>query len=68
MTMRGSRCCGEIKITPQAHRETAESVARIILVDLCDSQDVRDSYAQSASIDELIQRLAGVLIVNSRGV
>jgi len=46
----------------------AESVVKSILIDLCDSQDVRDSYAQSATIDELIQRLAGVLIVNSRGV
>ncbi len=51
---------------PVGAPENAESVAKSILIDLCESQDVRDSYAPSVRIDELIQRLAGVLLVNSR--
>ena len=47
---------------------TAESVAKSILIDLCEGQEVRDSHGQSRTMDELVQRLAGVLIDNSRGV
>ena len=47
---------------------SAESVAKSILIDLCEGQEVRDSYGQSSTIDELVQRLAGVLVVNSIGL
>jgi len=47
---------------------TAESVAKSILIDLCEGQEVRDSHGQSSTMDELVQRLAGVLIVNSIGL
>jgi hypothetical protein len=47
---------------------TAESVAQSILIDLCEGQEVRDSHGQSRTTDELVQRLAGVLIVNSVGL
>jgi len=47
---------------------TVESVAKSTLIDLCEGQEVRDSYEQSSTTDELVQRLAGVLIVNSIGL
>ncbi len=53
--------------SPVGAPETAESVARNILLDLCEGQSVRDSRAQSTTLNELVQRLAGVLIANSRG-
>jgi len=54
--------------SPVGAPQTVESVARSILMDLCEGQSVRDSGAQSSTLDELVQRLAGVLIDHSRGV
>jgi len=54
--------------SPVGAPETVESVAKSILVDLCEGQSVRDSDAPSVTLDELVQRLAGVLIDHSRGV
>jgi hypothetical protein len=53
--------------SPVGAPETPEYVARSILLDLCEGQSVRDSGAQSTTLNELVQRLAGVLIANSRG-
>ena len=44
---------------------TAKSVMKSILVDLCESQGVRDSPGQSRDPDKLVERLAGVLIDHS---
>ena len=54
--------------SPIGAPETVESLARSILVDLCEGQSVRDSIAESLALDELVRRLAGVLIFHSPGV
>ena len=51
--------------SPIGKPETAESVAESILADLCESQSVRDSIAESTKIDELVRRLAGISINHS---
>jgi hypothetical protein len=45
----------------------AEGLARDILIDLCESNDLPDSLSPSRTIDELVQRLASILIRNGTG-
>ncbi len=53
--------------SPVGAPETADSVARSILLDVCESHSVRDAGSRTPTLNELVQRLAGVLIANSRG-
>ncbi len=54
------RRAGKPKLPVEAPR-TVESVAKSILVDLCEGQAVNDSASQSRTLKALVQRLLGVL-------
>jgi len=54
------RRAGKLKLPVEAP-PTAESVAKSILVDLCEGQAVYDSAGQSRTLKALVQRLLGVL-------
>lgn len=47
---------------------TEKSLAESILLDLCEGQGVADSANQPQTLDVLVERFAGILIDNSRGV
>jgi len=47
---------------------TQESLAKTILLDLCEGQGVSESSNQPQTLDVLVERFAGILIDNSRGV
>jgi len=47
---------------------TQESLAKSILLDLCEGQGMSESSNQPQTLDVLVERFAGILIDNSRGV